>query len=1027
MTNKTALGVAVVLVVVMIAAVLLLLSHGRPTSSNFQNETLNMSVNQTDPYAHLSTAKFALVAPYVVLGSNPRFASLAKEKYDFLYSNASNFASVENSQFIVLVVNGSYPIYMQLALKAVNASVLGYALNDSKGEIISRSDVWGPNQTVFILAGYRSANSLASALLSFFVRQPVYAPHQVVGKFAAFNGLVKGFSANDPILDAYLGNMYELGPHDTSLKYPYSYYDQFAYLLYYAPVIMSLVPGFAGNVSGLGLPMDSLICIPPPPPPDGSSLCIGDYVAMPMFQFGSAPPQAPALHYDTGDCNFFGIDDCIDAEGWAASGINPQLPYREIPSVYFGFTATGSEIPPSMSGTAGPVSDYLPITWWVYGPGSLGESTGGIQSGIMPQNETQLLMNASVEMFSAPLGESPLGNFTVYNATNAMGTYSCFSSLCGMDFNYALYALLSVSSTIPKRANVLSPRNYSPAPYANYSAILDPVTLTTPKVVKTPSKNYYFSYWSVYSELDGNQYYQQFYTSNATFQLIGPTQAQAVYTSRSLPGAITATAEYMTPSAYISCPPILNCTISSSYPIGGVRVSITNMSGAPVYSNTTGTNGRFITPTLAGNCYLVTAHKAGYNFIVMPNPLCVNGPGGVFAVDTSPYIFEASWPKGYAYGGAPPNATLQINLTLSYVNGIPAGGVMLHAHANSGAISGPAKTSDNGTADFIWHAGGGSGIYYLNFTASGIFIPPQTYSMPVVVYSGNYSHVILNVSLSNSAVTGAPGTSLIDRVTVHVCQFAFNLSSNATLSCVRPYAVNMSISDLPTGVNASFSPNPALANTITLNDATDLHISLGSSAHLGRSTAYVTAKVDADNRTYHAIAPLSVNVSYSQPSNGTGGGPPGSNSSGYGAINFTVYFNGAPAAAARIWSPPFYTGGWYTGSNGKYYTGYTVKAGKYEFIGTYDNISNTTIVTVKNNTVAYAYIRINGATTTSTSTSTSTSSSTTSSTPSTSTTTIASQGYYSCNTCYKVIIGGYSCPPSCPSSTQCSYGGFECT
>ena len=77
-----------------------------------------------------------------------------------------------------------------------------------------------------------------------------------------------------------------------------------------------------------------------------------------------------------------------------------------------------------------------------------------------------------------------------------------------------------------------------------------------------------------------------------------------------------------------------------------------------------------------------------------------------------------------------------------------------------------AETNGSGSADLVWHTPGTSGIYYLNFTplvaAAGAPYPPLyefkngwTYSMPIVVYSSNYSQALLNISIS-APPTGEP-------------------------------------------------------------------------------------------------------------------------------------------------------------------------------------------------------------------------------------------------------------------------------
>ncbi len=1052
--NYIIILIAAVSVAIIAVFLLTIRLQGTPQAEN---------LSMPDPYTHLGNASFALVAPYNVLSANGRFASLASERYDFRYTDAANFTSVENSTFIVIVVNSSSGAYAQLATKAINITELDSALNYTKGAMISKYNVWGSAQTVFLLIGY-NASSLSSALLSFFVKSPVYAPKQFSVRFVNESGKAPG----DPVMDAVLDGTYELSPHDSALPYPYSYYDNFAYLIYYAPVITSIVPGFEGNSSGSGLPLSAPICMPPPPPPGGgSSMCIGDYAAMPMLQVGSAPPLRPQWSYDTGDCEFFGIDDCIDAEGWAASGLNPQLPYREIPSVYFGVTFTGSPVPPSMDGTFGPVSDSLPITWWVYGPSSFGESTGGFQSslsGVMNESETALLINAGVDMFSAPIGETPVGNFTVYNATNSSSTYSCGSEICGMKFNYTIYALLNISSTIPGDASVASPRGYSPNPQLNYSPVLEPVSLSTPKIVKTSAQTYYFSYWSVYSELAGNQYYKKYSTSNITFQLIGPTQARAIYTTNTTaangPGNVIIYSDYIPMFQFGSCSNNpANCTkYGSYYRIPNVSVSISIPGGKEVFSGATNATAMAVTGKLAGGCYNIAVSKQGYNLFADPNPLCVNGVTSLFLVDTDPYIFDITWPSSYPYALAPVNGTIPINVSVRYAStGASAGNSSryLYAHTTSGVmegyssgriVNGYSNLSANGTADFLWEVGKTPGMHVINFTIGvGWPILSESYSMPVVAYSGNYLRTELNISLSNTTEYASPGESFADNITVRLCRTY--LISNRSLPCMplMPYASNMSliyVNDRPANTTAVFVPDPAPANSESLSDMASLRISLGSGVRNGLYVARITSVMHTSNATYNSTVPLLIYVpKNTSANNSTTTIPPTSIStttipivSGYGALNINVFFNGAPAPAAEVgaFSPGIQTySGWYTNSNGEYYTGYIIPPGSYEVDGTYHNITNSTnYLNVSAGKVTYVdiyiYGTVNTTTTSSTTTTTSITSTSSTSTMPSSTTTVQS-GYYECNVCYKVIEAGFTCPSTCPTSVLCNYGGFKCT
>ena len=939
--KKRIMAYAAIAAIIAIAALAVVFLSGKNSTNGIQ-----LSTGNTPTYAHLSTAGFALVAPQDVLSGNQRFVALAKEKYDFLYANASDVKGVENASFIVIVVNSTTTQYSQIAMQLVNSTVLDYAVYNTTGIILSRRGVWDQNQTVFILAGYRNSSSLTDALLSFFVRSPVYAPRRMPAMFISANGtkLPPGMSrtgVKDPMLDAYLNGAYELGPGDRALMQNYSYYLNFAYVLYQAPFYDSINPGFSGNASGQGLPYSASMCVPPPPPPDSASMCIGDYIAMPMFQVGSAAPSQPQWSLSSGSCDIFGIDDCIDTTGWAASGLNPQLRFNRVPSVLYGFTYTGSPIPPSLTGTTGPLSSYDPFTWWFYGPGSYGTSTVGVQQNIIAQNQTQVLMDAGVGVFSTPYGETSSGGATTYNESNS--TYSCSSSSCGISFNYAIYAAMSESSTIPGSATVISPANFTVQPGTGYYPLFDPVTLSTPKSVRTSAATYYFSYWSVYSSVGVKQYYQRYNTNNATFQIVGPTQAQAVYTRSVAPGNVSVASGFMTPSTLQTCPPPLNCSLPNSgfVPINNVSFTIESANKTITYSNITDSKGRFVTPVLPGGCYDVSAEKDGYSFVILPEPLCVNGRSAVDLIDLSPYVFDIMWPSGYAYGTAPISHSVPLSLRLGYPAGGTASNVSVRASTTSGSINASETTSSNGTATFIWDTGSASGIYDINFTATGLFTPPTTYSVPVVVYSKGYPSPMVSVSLQNSSETLFAGQSFNDQVKVQVCRFSFNPNANITQSCNDAAPFYMSISGIPINTNATFSQNPIPGNALDPNGTTSLGVTVSKLSVPGVYNATVTATVKLSNGTsYSGTAPLMIDLLQPQSCGGDGGisGQVLNRDGSPTPANVTVTSIANDTVVYRA----------YTG-NGQFDTGYSIVPGKYNVTaysqyGMY--IYNSTIINV---------------------------------------------------------------------------------
>ena len=226
---------------------------------------------------------------------------------------------------------------------------------------------------------------------------------------------------------------------------------------------------------------------------------------------------------------------------------------------------------------------------------------------------------------------------------------------------------------------------------------------------------------------------------------------------------------------------------------------------------------------------------------------------------------------------------------------------------------------------------------------------------------------------------------------------------------------------------------------MTMSDTASMHVMLGNGVHKGYYLVHIRASMVTPNTIYNATIPFWIFIGTNSSTSSTTTTPSTSTTtvsggSGYGALNVTVYYNGVPVGAAQVraFSPggQVYSG-WYTGSNGEYDSGYIIVPDSYEVDATYNNITNSTnYINVTAGAVTRVAIPIYGSvnSTTSTSTSTSTIFTSTSTTSMSSSSTITvQQGYYACNTCYHVVIAGYTCPSGCPSTTSCSYGGFECT
>ena len=945
MALNTAVRVAVAIaIIIIVIAAIAAISISQP---KVKQTTTNSLTNVTDEYANLGTASFALVAQRSVMQNNQKFVSRAERYYDFKYSNASDFTGVENSMYIILVVNATEPAYLSLAQSAVNATELNYAINDSTGIVLTGKSAWppgqSPGQTVFVLAGYKNDSSLSAALDGFFIKPNISAPKQVMATFYSSNivNSTAGYSGadvapsistgvSDPVMDAYYQG-YELSPRDSSLSGPYAYYLNFAYLLYAAPESSQYVWAH-GNATGYGLPMSARMCTPKPPPIPGSSVCFGEYLAMPMFQFEATQLQAPEWNLQGGGCNYAFFNECIDASGWAASGVYPPTPssdYQYIPSVFYGFSHDSNPVPPSMTGAAGPTFSSAPTVWSFYGPSGVTtvDQSTGISNRTTNINDNLSIMYANVSMFSTPLNETPLGNFSMSAANNSTTgkTYSCKSNKCGMRFNYGIYAFVNVTNDAPPGAISGPPPNNTAPSYHGYYPVLYPITLSTPKVLDYGlGEKVYFSYWGVYSELNGTQYYQRLTTSNSTLQVIGPTQAEAIYTTAAGQGRIEgATKGY------------------SDQRITGVNVLVTNYtSGANVATLTSNATGWFSTALLDPGCYNVSASKPSYFFVVIPNPVCIYGNVMVNATDPYPFIYLLKWPDGYN-GGAPPNTSVALNLTVLTQNWFPWTDENVTAYTNSGNITNSSVTSGSGTSLFLWHSGSKSGNYYINFTVpyfNGWPPHPHPFKVPVMVYSKNYtSSVLINLTLSNGSVKVMPGGKVSVGASVKNCQFTSNYSVNSTPVCDSAWPANLSITGVPSGVNAVFSINPVPAVCGLVGCFSSLNISVGSGSSNGvyNLTAYATVH-PPNSQAFSKSALLKLSVR-------TGA----SCSGDFGGIDGVVFgSNGNPEAAnvtvTNNTGATYYKN--YTGS-GDFSTGNILPSGGYYNITAYQPSSATMIGT----------------------------------------------------------------------------------
>jgi len=797
-----------------------------------------------NPFIHTGVASFALVSSASVLSVDPGFANLAKLHYNFMYADSNNFSAVKAAPFILIVVSSlmANP-YKTLVAPYLNGSLLSYAFRIG-GVTRSYNGTWSKGQTVFILAGY-PAGRLASALNAFFVRQPVALPQESFVNVTVANG-----TKVDPMLTANYGG-YPLTPSDPYFNAAsgYSYYLNFASVFYCAPwsiEVDHVKEEFAFNWSGSGpqLPHSAQLCYIDEQP----SICWGVYSGVPIFSFVQGVTQSPVLDLDNQDCSFFFVH-CIGVKGNVLSGYSTS-----------------------------------------YGPGYLaGEKfwAQDLQQYNAPTNLTTVkeLLQAGVAVYSTPLSSVPACNWPNCSAT--------------INFTYGIYPLVTAYSNVESLDASLG------AVY-NYTALFEPLTLSVPSTYTDSTGTYAFEQWTVYSEVGNSTFERTYNSSSATIEVVGPTQAEAVYLpfNPPKPGLLQGKVEFYHTYG-------LNIT---GLAIQGATVEVTQ-DGHTVFNTTSGLDGNYSSPVLLQpGCYNITATKHGYNLQPSIQPVCIDG-------NTVDDIYEryyfTFWGFGPAGFGQPITANhgVQLYFELYWPDGTPVTDWPITASVNSGTIGFQSNTNNSGIATFIWTGGVTPGDFNASFSSQGLGTRPLYYTMPIAVFGSTYPLFMLNLTSASTSYSAATNSTVLIPVDIASCSPIYPQTGEYVFSCdpSQPLKVSLSVAGLPN--NSSISLVPAHATSFSLLNVTvgpntpvgiyDISISASSSPpyyYIPTITNSTNVKLDVFscvNRSGEITGQVLNPDGRLQPN-----------------VNVTIYQNGASVFTTNS-------------TTGLFSTGYTLKPGSY--------------------------------------------------------------------------------------------------
>lgn len=627
--------------------------------NNFFNS--NPPINTTN-FIHTSKATFALIAQPSVEANNSIFIQNIRNFYFFSFATSSNFTKVQNDTYVVLVAdNSSSNPVNPIAQNVLKTNLNLTIINQEPGSTYFYNNLWALKQTVFILYNYNQTE-LTHALDNFVINQNTPSPQLSIAKPNLLDpATLHPNATTDPILDASYGP-YCLNSNSIYCQATGRTPLQLPYNYYvgfsYALYAAGSEDGFDLS-TGSGNDMPSYVGICAPPP-DGA--CVAVYIGLPVFETPAGiinPSIDLSMENEGGD---LGVSGSINIGSFLTSSVS------ETPTG--GSNVTGQECVTNVGSCPNEVFSGSSVT-------------------------TMQLIQDNVLMYSNPVGYIT-GFFT---------------------WSYGIYPLVQTFSNIGGLKGQTA---------TNYGDLFIPYQLTTPATFTNSTGTYSFSYWSINAEIGTNTYNECdiINCDNPTVpvDLIGPTQAEAVYFLSAKAGTVSGKVGYY-PNNVI--------------PISGAKITFTDSQGNVVATAISDSNGYYSTSELQPGVYNVTATEKGYNFIPQQPQVFIYG-------DIVDNITELSYPMLRAPVGnikpiLPTGQCGPVNVEAFYPNGQSIPTFLINSFMNYGEITSPMLTNTSGIATFTWCAKD-----YSNFN-----LTPDIY---YTSFSAVLDHYPLNTIMTNSVV-----------------------------------------------------------------------------------------------------------------------------------------------------------------------------------------------------------------------------------------------------------------------------------
>ena len=531
-------------------------------------------------------------------------------------------------------------------------------------------------------------------------------------------------------------------------------------------------------------------------------------------------------------------------------------------------TSAGSTLTFTVSASAVPGTYPLTVT------GTSGSTTETASLALTIVSSPKFTITAASTTVNVPVGTNPTDNFTITFLGGLTGSVSVSASGVpnGMQVNFAPNSVNAPGGTVQANFSVQS--STTPGSYAiNIVGTNGTLTTSVPITVTVPGTG--FSLASSVSSLSVTQGTSG--TDTIAVTDLGGFTGTVSFTVSGLPSGVSAA---FSPTSTTTSS-VLTLTVGSSTTAGAYTVTVT------------GTSGNTTAPT-SFTLNVVAATGTG-TFTLKPSATSLSiaqggsGTDTITVADVSPFTGSVAFavsglPSGVSAAFSPTSSTTSSVLTLTVGSSVAAGNYAITVTGTSGSLT-PVTTTftltvtSTGTGGFTLSPSATSCSMLQSasctvtitvadispftgsvaFAASGLptgmtasfspassttstvitlaagsSTPAGTYSITITGTSGTLTPVTITISVTVTT-TGTGGFTLSPSATA--LSIAQSASGTDTISVkdVSPFtgSVSFTVSGLPSGVTASFSPTSSATSSV-------LTLTAGSSAVAGTSTITVT-------------------------------------------------------------------------------------------------------------------------------------------------------------------------------------------